>query len=221
MDTINFGLTLGTDSIQEIAICLILDSNEPTESLCKCLNHVKIIVFNLTEHPDEVKYRTLSLTNAKLLSELFCFNGVMEFLSFIGFEKKDEKSLSFVYDPKECNENLEKCLKILKNKVNNFMIPRELVPMPKPSKEVEEKMKEREFVKEERRRLLLEFEADRKCNAELRKMGPDYGKRPETHHVGNFAVNAAGEKVVLPPDAHSQGQANYGSPSSKSKIKTL
>jgi len=55
-------------------------------------------------------------------------------------------------------------------------------------------MEELEQKKRDKEKLVAEFEADKKYNLEIKKMGPDYGKKPTLHQKGGV-VNAAGEKV--------------------------
>jgi len=137
---IDFGISVGSDSIEESAVSNIIFQNEQNEAFLKCLNVLKTIVFNLVEYPNDMKYRKINLANPKLQESLFSFEGVFDFLIFIGFEKADDITLQFV-DIIEGNSVLENILKILKNRVNNFELlrPDDIIAEAKPNKEAEKK----------------------------------------------------------------------------------
>lgn len=55
------------------------------QAAAKCLQHLKTIISNIHDHPNEEKYRFLKPTNAVLSQQLLNISGGREFLMEIGF----------------------------------------------------------------------------------------------------------------------------------------
>jgi len=60
------------------------------EGLKTCLSTLKIYIKNLYENPQDVKFKKLKLENKAFQSRVAPFEGSMELLDVLGFEKKDD-----------------------------------------------------------------------------------------------------------------------------------
>lgn len=66
---------------------------------------IKVIFQNIIKNPDEDKYRTIKLNNAKFAQHIKRFESGMEILTMVGFEVVEDEEPFVLYSHKE-TENL-------------------------------------------------------------------------------------------------------------------
>lgn len=173
---------INSNSILEQTIHLLISQNFPPSTiLSKCFIHLSTILSNLIEKPYEEKYRIIKKKNEKISNELLIFPEAEQFLLLIGFEEiLLEDELCLIYNGGEENlGNLEQALKIVRNKLRNdievYLNNHKEENYDKDPvrqavhKEVVNRKKELEEMKEIKENIIKDFEANKKYNIEIRK----------------------------------------------------
>ena len=139
--------------------------NNPQNKVSQAMKIMKKLLTNITNNPEELKFRIIKTTNQTINNDLMCINGIVDLLHHLGFIATNDGN--FLLDANDLN-NVNLCLNILNTDVGIFTeqeyvkeTSQLMMENPQVKKEMEMKRKKMEEDKRQKERINQLIEADK------------------------------------------------------------
>ena len=139
--------------------------NNPQNKVSQAMKIMKKLLTNITNNPEELKFRIIKTTNQTINNDLMCINGIVDLLHHLGYIATNDGN--FLLDANDLN-NVNLCLNILNTDVGIFTeqeyvkeTSQLMMENPQVKKEMEMKRKKMEEDKRQKERINQLIEADK------------------------------------------------------------